>query len=333
MLSQYGRLGLVLGLVFAGCTADGPTTATSPGPEGLALSASTEEAGNNLSYPVIWSDGYAKPLRGSFGAPVFDGATALVGDIPVYLQQDPLNEWQAESTIDPGGPVDVDWIDWGDNLEARPWNENSVVRVEVVLVRDLPTPMESYEMLYVEGQGIDEMWGATGTTIPSDQATVYSHCARLVIQKIEPLTTPDAAVLTWDEAAHRWTGEVSAPYFAGGVWEAGDGPEGFSAEINIKGKVIYGYNWNLRDVGGGDGVYRLTFSLAKDSPLVLNTFFSNAQILTREEIVEGLTRSGGDSGEPLGGIAHVDRDRDITWIDVEILPRSKGGGKRPTRME
>lgn len=333
MNPNWTRPGLVLALVLAGCAADDCVTSTSPDPGEVARAVPTEDAGNNLSFPVIWSDGYAKPLRGSFGAPVFDGASTLVGGIPVFLQQDPLNDWQAESVVDPGGPVDVSWIDWGDNLEARPWNENSVVRVEVVLIEDLTTPMESFDMLFVSGQGVDEMWGATGVTSPSDQATVYSHCARLVIQKIEPANTPEPPVLAWDPASHRWTGEVSAPYFDSGVWEVEDGPEGFSAEINIKGKIIYGYNWRVRQVGDGDGTYRLTFSLADDGAVGRNTNFATSRILTREEVVEGLARAEDDSGEPIGGVAHVDPTHDITWIDVEILPRAKGGRKNPAHMD
>ena len=27
-----------------------------------------------------------------------------------------------------------------------------------------------------------------------------------------------------------------------------DGPGGYSAEVNVKGKVIFGYTWNVRDI-------------------------------------------------------------------------------------
>lgn len=323
MLSTPMRLALVLVLVLVGCSDDdvtGPGALTTSGSP--SLRAAEEVAGNNLSFPVIWSDSVTKVLRGTYGTSQFDGNFSLVGDVPAYLQQDPLNEWQAESHVPAGTPVDVAWIDWGDNLEARPWNENSVVRVEVVLIEDLATPMTAFEMLYVSGEGIDEMWGASTVTYASDQATVYSGCARLTIQKIDDVIDP---VLTWNEALGEWEGDVSTPFFNGGVWEAEDGPSGFSAEINIKGKVIYGYNWRVNRLGDGAGTYRLTFSLDPNLSIPLNTFFDTTEIFGRD-VVE---TEEADSGEPLGGVAYIDYDNNLTWIDVEILPRARGGGKRP----
>lgn len=324
MNSTWMRLGLVLVLAIAGCSGD---EATSP----LALTDSDSEpmfaaeelAGNNLSYPVIWSDGVTKPVRGAFGSSMFEGEYALVGDVPAYLQQDALNEWQAESRMTPQGGVDVSWIDWGDNLEARPWSETSVVRVEIVLIQDLLAPMLAYEMLYVSGQGPDEMWGASTATYDSPQATVYSGCARLTIQKLATVVPPAEPVLTWNAALGQWEGDISEPFFNGGVWEAEDGMGGFSAEINIKGKVIYGFNWRVSRFGDGAGTYRLTFSLDSGTNVPLNTFFDTSQILGREivEVEEA------DSGEPVGGVAGVDHENDITWIDVRILPKQQGGGK------
>ena len=44
------------------------------------------------------------------------------------------------------------------------------------------------------------------------------------------------------------------------VYNAGDGPGYYSAEINVKGKVIYGMLWDLKKAGDGPGTYRITFS-------------------------------------------------------------------------
>lgn len=324
MNSTWTRLGLVLVLAVVGCSGDdvtGPVALTASDSE--TMFAAEETAGNNLSYPVIWSDGVNKVLRGTYGLPKFEGDFALVEGVPAYLQQDMLNEWQAQTQVPAGTPVDVSWIDWGDNLEARPWSETSIVRVEVVLIQDLLTPMIGYEMLYVGGEGPDEMWGASAATYESTQATVYSGCARLTIQKIAPPEFPAEPVLTWNSTLGQWEGDVTQPFFNGGVWDAADGMGAFSAEINVKGKVIYGFNWSVKRIGDGAGTYRLTFSLDPNTAIPLNTFFDTSQILGREivEVEEA------DSGEPVGGVAEIDYENDITWIDVQILPRQQGGGK------
>lgn len=327
MKSTWMRLGLVIVLALVGCSADDVTSPTALTPsDSEPLFAAPEGAGNNLSYPVIWSDGATKALRGEYGVTRFDGEFALVNDVPAYLQQDPLNEWQAESAMGVAGGVDVSWIDWGDNLEARPWNENSVVRVEVVLTQDLLVPMTGYEMLFVSGLGVDEMWGASTATYLSDQATVYSGVARLTIQKLESVPPSTEPVITWNAELGQWEGDISAPFFNGGVWDATDGPSGFSAEINIKGKVVYGYNWRVNREGDGAGTYRLTFSLDPNQYVTKNTFFDTSQIfLPEEEVVEMLAED--DSGEPQGGVAYIDYENDLTWIDVQILPKQQGGGK------
>ena len=51
---------------------------------------------------------------------------------------------------------------------------------------------------------------------------------------------------------------VSLPIFNKAVYEALDGPGFYSAEINVKGKVIYGYTWKVRTLNQGTGYYRLT---------------------------------------------------------------------------
>ena len=50
-----------------------------------AVKAPTEEtAGNNLSYPVLWSDDYEKDLRGTMGEITLDGAWWYVwGEDPI----------------------------------------------------------------------------------------------------------------------------------------------------------------------------------------------------------------------------------------------------------
>ena len=235
-----------------------------PVPAAAAEGGHSEQGTNNLSFPVIWSDGVGKALPGTFGAPLFAGdfwywwpcpedvelgckceavpdadpAACLDGTpLPdvydtVYPQKTVDNVWQADSADAIEVPFVVDWIDWGDNLESVDWTTRSKIRTEVVLFQDLETPMEAFEMRHLSGWGIDELWGTNTVTYASTQATVYSACARFTIQGLvgdPPFDNPE-----WDATAGEWYGDyVGATYFNGGVWEGGDGPGYYSAELNI----------------------------------------------------------------------------------------------------
>ncbi len=113
-----------------------------------------------------------------------------------------------------------------------------------------------------------------------------------------------------------------APVFNKAVWEAGDGPGFYNAEVNIKGKIIFGYTWDVKLANNGTGVYRLTFSFDEggDANLstVLNTFFTENTALAGAVVVP--TEEGG------GTTAKIDPVNNLTYIDVTILG-NKGGGK------
>jgi len=299
----------------------------------LAKGKPEPSSGNCLSMPVIWSDGVTKVLRGVYGSPVFLGefdTDEFGGDW--YHQQDEQNIWQAESADGSAAPLSVNLIDWGDNLEAVDWNERSKVRTEVVLWQDITAaPMNGFEMGWISGLGADEMWGTNTVVYPSVEATVYSGCARLTIQKLTKshLDPDDPPVLTWNPVTDEWDGDALPAQFNGGVWEGGDGPGYYSAEINVSGKCIYGYNWDVRKGGDGAGSYRLTFSLEPDSEethVALNTFFTEGitQIKLPEEEPEEPTI---EAEEPIqGGVAVIDFANNLTYIDINIL--AKSGGSR-----
>jgi hypothetical protein len=297
-----------------------------------------ESVGNNLSNPAIWSDGVAKELRGTFGSPIFDGDFLTVADVDWYLQQYQHNEWQAE-TLDAVAagitPFSVDQIDWGDNLEARGWPADAQVRVETVLYQDMSADaMTGFEMRSLFGEGSTEMWGTNGalySTADADAATnprksavatVYSRCARLTIQKLFG-TRENPGPLAWDPELGQWTGNIEPPDFNRGVWEAGEGPGDYSAEINVRGRLIYGYNWRVAELHPVDtaGDYRLTFSVDGLGPdptgahcdVALNTDLTAATILP----------GGGEGG---GAVPVIDTLNNVTYIDVRILPGDGTGG-------
>jgi len=399
---------LVLTLVFA------TTSVVFAGKGGGGGGKPPSEAGNNLSYPVIWAEGVTKVLPGTSGmTPILGGgwwyqwgtngtdpditpascppdpdeenlvlnpnglhlcddgieesvnlndvAGEPAADNPmdlakVYLQKDPNNVWQAESADWSATPVNVHWIDWGDNLESVDWYTRSQVRTEVVLFQDLDTdtPMLEYEMRHTSGWGIDEVHGLAATIDepitalegPGNRATVYSYCARLTIQKL--LVDRDDTRLTdlvwvpedgWTEPVEYPDDLINPHIFNGSVHEGGDGPGYYSAEINVKGRIIYGYTWNVRKLNEGAGDYRITFSFDQTCGNVgLNTFFEDGvtQILvpleveeTEAVISEAETEGGATAvlvpaeynefGELIGG--------NLTYIDVRILERGGGGGR------
>ncbi|MDF2157946.1 hypothetical protein [Algoriphagus sp. CAU 1675] len=319
---------------------------------------------HNLSFPVIWAEGTTKALReppAGVGPTEYKlngeywyvwGEDPADPDYPIYsclpldsadycypegadvykawVQKDALNYWQADAE-NAVGLVNVDVIDWGDNLESVDWYLTSKVRTEVVLYENHEgaTPLRQYSMRHVSGWGIDELHGLQTDLDdepvmgPGDQATIYSTHARLTIQKL----TSETPELTWDAENSEWTGDVLEPVFTGAVWEAGDGPGYYNAEINIKGKIIYGYTWDVKKANNGMGVYRITFSFdGSDAGSVLNTFFTENTFLAESVIVPEQEVSASAEEEEGGPKAVIDFDNNLTYIDVTILG-NKGGGK------
>jgi hypothetical protein len=175
-------------------------------------------------------------------------------------------------------------------------------------------PTELRKAVYYEGE--------TEMSIPV-HALVYSHCARLVIQKIdgEPV---------WDPGAGQWTGVgVGAPL----VNEASY--EGWSVEITSSGSIVYGYNWNAKTAAVGD--YRLTFVLdGKDSegpqcPVTRGTTFGDNGFETTRLV------NFGDVYQPvllLEGNPALGDEGGLVYIDVPLAPKGGGGGgggKKPNQ--
>ncbi len=343
----------------------------------------SEEAGNNLSYPVIWSEGIQKVLPGLPDMdPVLNGewwywwgfegtdpditplsclpdpddetfcddgiSGQATGSLPgsgwmkAYVQKDSNNTWQAGSADWSASSVAVDFIDWGDNLESVDWYTRSMVRTEIVLFQDLDIAMREYEMLHVSGWGIDETHGlavddAGPVEGPGDRATVYSPCARLTIQKLlVDRSNPALSDLVW-VPQEGWTEPEGAtedlinPFlFNSAVHEAEDGSGFFNAEINVKGRIIYGFTWNVRESNQGPGDYRITFSFDEScGEAQLNTFFTEGitQIIVPDEedieaarLIEALESTTG------GATAVLDYANNLSFIDVRILVRGNNGG-------
>lgn len=301
---------LVVVLVPAGVMAKGP------GGGG----GHTEPVGNNLSFPVIWSEGVSLTLRG-----IMEQATLTVpyydyqidcGGTPgyAYAQKVEGNIWQAENIkvmdMVEGGVV-INEIDWGDSLESVDMKVGRPVRVELSLYKtQLETPLTAFAMVMlanpsspdeVQGACATE-WnnGATAFVYESSEATVYSPYSKVVIQKI---TGPN---LTWD--GNKWIGDADSPVMVN-----------FAGELNVAGKVIYGLSqggWKPTSIGD----YRITFYL----PLNKNTKFDAATIIRLSVETEAVVTEA--EGGDVGGEASVDWVNNLTYIDVTVV--GGGGGRR-----
>jgi hypothetical protein len=154
---------------------------------------------------------------------------------------------------------------------------------------------------------------------------------------IEELISPDdnLTYFDWqprvgwvDKTVDDW---IKDPIYNMAVHEGGDGPGYYSAEINVKGKVIYGYTWDVKRLNDGVGYYRITFSLDNgvNDPLHdptlpdLNTFFDLAEIVVPVE--EPTLLNGDDGGDTGGGTPYIDVLNNLTYIDILIGARTGGG--------
>jgi hypothetical protein len=162
-LQKFAAVILTLSLLM-GCSQE-----FAPNPESLfdhgnasvlAMGGEEEEGvGNNLSFPVIWADGDdALSLRGTMGKETFMGHFYDRGGEQWFVQKDEHNEWQAYNgppkAFDLPDQVVVSYVDWGDNLEAKQWGTNAMVRVEARLYKTLPYDSKylGYTMESLEGE-------------------------------------------------------------------------------------------------------------------------------------------------------------------------------------
>lgn len=216
--------------------------------------------GNNLSNPAIFAEGAGLTglptaeytgLRGGL-VPSFT-VPYLYNGVTYYLQQT-SNTWQAD-WVNGAATGEVVEADWSDNIVRQTWSAASVIRVEMVLNKPLAPPLNAFQMTYLYGTGLDEVWGTTGIKVSSNLATVYSICARLTIQK---LTGPGGSAV-----GTLYNSAIYQRFGVAGLTTA------YAAEVNVPGKVIYGYNWDLAKFDMASiglplepksGWYRLSFS-------------------------------------------------------------------------
>lgn len=215
----------------------------------------SEEAGNNMAWPTVFADGV-----GLTGFPVAtdpgvrptaaEGITpdALPffydGNVPdyqgvYYLQQGP-NTWRAEWLDGTGQPAYSASAYWGDNITVKEWSASKPVRVEVALTATGVGTMTGYVMTYLYGDGPSEMQGTDGATAEF-APLMYTVGPTIIVEKLDA---------------------------QGGTVTAEVVNEPIKAEVNVGGRIIYGYQLNLG--ASGEGWYRLRFRLAAGANVAIN---------------------------------------------------------------
>lgn len=288
-----------------------------------------EGLGNNLSWPVVFAEGYG--LTGLFVAtdaglrPTADEGIAVT-EIPFfpstnaadyflngvdYYTQRSANVWQAE-WIDGSGGLRGAEVTWGDNLTHHTFTTHSQIRVETTLSSLADAPLVGYNMTHLYGERSTEMQGTDGTTntfVPS----LFTVAARLKIEKLDN-TTFEPVFTLFDRTV------------ADGL--ASEGPGTFGVEVNVAGKLIYGYNLRVQDAPiplGVDkyGWWRLTFSLDDQAGV-------GGTAVDRGVSLERCGKAPDDEDEPLTYTPALDVAAQQTVLDIWIASAkgssSHGGG-------
>lgn len=161
---------------------------------------------------------------------------------------------------------------------------------------------------------------ADGTTTLPISALVYSHCARLVIQKV-------AGTPTWDETTGQWSGPgVGDPVVNVATYST---TNPWSVEITSGGSIVYGYNWNAKSASTGN--YRLTFVLDGNDAVGPQC---TAALGTKFETPAGgslgtqLVNIGENSAPNIiyAGDSDLGDEGGLAYIDLTLT--TKGGGKK-----
>ena len=312
-------------LIAAGGPGGGGGGGGGAGGGGHTPGEESEDAGNNLSWPVTLVD------AGTFGTLTL-GTVDFVGGgehwwcleadpavcqkepfleeeaFAVYVQKDPLNVWQAHVATFAGETLPVQYLNWGDNLEVNDWRTGMTVRTEMQLYYDgLGEENIGYDMFYLEGQGPGELWGSSGNQNSSNPRLIYSGKARLTIQEIDPENAPTV----WDPELAEWEG---APVKVKVSASAGT----YSAEQNVSGKIVYGYNWVTRSYAVG--TYRLTFSFEEPSVAQIDSESILFEEIPAAEEISILSEEGDTEYD---NQAVIDGALGITYLDVQLVPKGR----------
>jgi hypothetical protein len=201
---------------------------------------------------------------------LFESSSSVsIGGV-VYYPQKTASTWQAEWRNNAAGATLEANVDWGDALLSRSYTTSSIIRIETALQQDatiagVTDTMTAYKMALLSGQGITELQGTDKSTYASATRNLFVINARLKIEKIGTGGGPDTVI--FDKAIYEGFGASEEGGSSGGSGGGSGGAPSasvYSAELNVGGSLVYGYNFRLSQVTGVPdkrGQYRITFSL------------------------------------------------------------------------
>jgi hypothetical protein len=290
----------------------------------------------------------------------------------IYWQKVTDNKWSADTSFaDLGYPATH--LDWGDNLESKSWTAQSVIRVETTpfgLGTDSPL-QRGLQTWHAGGKGQTEQWGVRATdsdaaplpyVYSATQAILHTTQARLNIAKalLGPADCPTTPGQVPTLPIGNWTYTASGGQWANS-WVLYDIP--YTAELNVSGKYVYGYNWQLvRDYVpmnvGKEGWWRLTFYTRVGSTTYVRpprhgttpVDTSTPSAVTFPDPVSNIVLAPPDAvsawptamassvtvaAEAETGPLYVPVVRGapdhLSYIDICIVPNPGGGGRRSSR--
>ena len=325
VLSMFAILAMVF---FVQCTEDpvSPLQGNIDGAGGGGKGGSkggghTETVGNNLSFPAFLVDGYSVIdvptdvfsviYTGNYSGLTAEEIAYVEAYGPWYPQKTEGNVWQADYAYSDN--VTINWIDWGDAIEAVNPKIGRPYRLELVLYVDgLTTPMEAFTMAELEFPSSSrELQGTNTTTYMSTVASVASPSGDISVQDMDGIDLED---LQWDASVNQWYIEDQ---FGARTYPPKTDVN-FQVENNVGGKLIFGAS-----TGGFKPTvlhpFRITFYLEGGSGILIdgNTKIGNynGDGASFTEVIQGETNT------PV-----VDGANGLTYVDVMVV--QTGGGKK-----
>ncbi len=338
MLAVFSIATLALA-VSAPAFAKGGPPQTPPGQGGTPPGQGGGETtlGNNLSVPVVFAEGY-----GITGLPVSEDTglrprpdepcytqtlPCLIGptvekDGASYYPQQTESSWQAQWLNGSGTTQDVT-VNWSDNLTKQYWTPRSKIRVETVLYENPDEALypndylTGYNMTLLSGTKTTESWGTDGNTYNSYYRTVFSPNAHIIIQKI---SGPGGTA-------------VGAPCVNETIYGSfgAEGGAGYTAEVNVSGNLIYGYNWTIANCSSDQlnllGWWRLTFKI---DPVANYTVTAEDGTTTNYSVNANTQLSAIDPADLTEVLftPTLDTANNETSLEIDIRENRQGGGKK-----
>lgn len=299
--------------------ASGEVSATSGRSGGGGGGGGDEGFGNNLSFPIVFADGYGLsglkisgvwPGIGPFATlptfdfntglrplstealttfPYFDSSTAVAIAGVTYYPQATASTWQAEWRTNASPMMDV-IVDWGDALISKSYTVQSMIRIETTLIQDatiagVTDTMTAFNMALLSGSGITELRGTDKSTYASVARNVFAINGRLKVEKLAADGSTEAVL--YNKAIYEGFGSTVE-----GGGRTND--TAYAAELNQVGLIVYGKNFYMTQVNlpQKTGQYRITFSLDPEATVGTEKIPNHIRMVNKSDAGASLAADG-----------------------------------------